>query len=192
MQHDRYLSLLAGTTFEKKSWMLLAFLSLLVNLGLTTGLLLKKNTIQTTFIPPALHQPFTLNDGHYSNAYVEQLSTWFISQTLIYTPASFENQMTTFLKHVDPDLFSKLRQTLLLEYEAIKKQNRSSTFFVQKVRVRGLDAVVSGVRQIKVGMTEASLEQEHWHVKLTQRQDGLVTLADFKKVTESDAKAFSG
>ncbi len=192
MQHDRYLSLLAGTTFEKKSWMILAFLSLLVNLGLTTGLLLKKNTIQTTFIPPALHQPFTLNDGNYSNAYVEQLSTWFISQTLIYTPASFEYQMTTFLKHVDPDLFSKLRQTLLLEFEAIKKQNRSSTFFVQKVRVRGLSAVVSGVRQIKVGMTEASLEQEHWYVKLTQRQDGLVTLADVKKVSESDARAFSG
>ena len=190
MKHRQYLSELSGAAFDKRAWMAAFFISLLINTGLTAGLLLKKNTVQTTFLPPALHQPFTLNDRVYSNAYVEQVATWFISQTLIYTPASFEYQMSTFLKHVDPNLFTSLRQTLLQEFEDIKKQRRSSTFFTQKVRVKGLNAIVSGIRQIKIGSTDASLDQEHWLVKLTQRSDGLVTLAEFKKVTEQDANSF--
>ncbi len=192
MKHDTYLSQLGGAAFDKKAWMVAALLSIVINVGLTAALLLKKNTVQTTFLPPELHQPFNLNDGIYSDAYIEQIATWFISQTLNYTPASFEYQLETFLKHVDPELFSVLRQTLLQEFEDIKKQQRSSTFFTQRVHVRGLLAIVSGVRQIKVGNTDASLEQEHWYIKLTQRTDGLVTLAEFKQVSESDIKVFTG
>ena len=190
MDHRKYMSELSGTVHEKRAWALAFFVSLLINAGLTAGILLTKNTIQTTFIPPNLHQAFTLNDEVYSNEYVEQVATWFISQTLIYTPESFKYQMSTFLKHVDPTLFTKLRQTLLQELEDIKKQRRSSTFFTQKVRVKGLSAVVTGVRQIKIGSTDASIGQEHWHVKLTKRADGLVTLADFKEVSEVDAANF--
>ena len=192
MKHDTYLSQLGGAAFDKKAWMVAALLSIVINVGLTSALLLKKNTVQTTFLPPELHQPFNLNDGIYSDAYIEQIATWFISQTLNYTPASFEYQLETFLKHVDPELFSVLRQTLLQEFEDIKKQQRSSTFFTQRVHVRGLLAIVSGVRQIKVGNTDASLEQEHWYIKLTKRTDGLVTLAEFKQVSESDIKVFTG
>ena len=190
MDHRKYMSELSGTAYEKRAWALAFFVSLLINAGLTAGILLTKNTIQTTFIPPNLHQAFTLNDEVYSNEYVEQVATWFISQTLIYTPESFKYQMSTFLKHVDPTLFTKLRQTLLQELEDIKKQRRSSTFFTQKVRVKGLSAIVTGVRQIKIGSTDASISQEHWHVKLTKRADGLVTLAEFKKVSEVDAANF--
>lgn len=192
MRHDHYLSQLGGATFEKKTWMLATFILLFINMGLTATLMLKKNTVQTTFLPPDLHQPFTLDDGIYSNAYIEQISTWFISQTLNYTPSSYEYQLDTFLKHVDPDLFSKLRLTLLQEFEDIKKQRRSSTFFPQKVHVRGLLAIVTGIRQIKVGNTDASMEQEHWYIQLTKRSDGLVTLAEFKQVSELDIKHFMG
>ena len=192
MKHAQYLSQLDGASFDKKAWMIATFILIVINLGLSSALLLKKNTVQTTFLPPELHQPFSLNDGIYSHAYIEQIATWFISQTLNYTPSSFEYQLDTFLKHVDPALFSKLRQTLLQEFEDIKKQQRSSVFFTQKVRVRGLMAIVSGVRQIKVGMTEASLEQEHWYIKLTKRADGLVTLAEFKQVSDHDINVFMG
>jgi hypothetical protein len=158
VDHRKYMSELSGTAYEKRAWTLAFFVSLLINAGLTAGILLTKNTIQTTFIPPNLHQAFTLNDEVYSNEYVEQVATWFISQTLIYTPESFKYQM--------------------------------STFFTQKVRVKGLSAIVTGVRQIKIGSTDASISQEHWHVKLTKRADGLVTLADFKEVSEVDAANF--
>ncbi len=190
MKTDHYVSELGGAKWDKRSWMLAFFISLLINAGLTAGLLLKKENIQTTFLPPNIDQPFTLNNGTYSDSYVRQVSTWFISQTLIYTPASFEYQMTTFLKHVDPELFSKLRQTLLQEFEDIKKQRRSSIFFTQKIRVKGLTAVVTGIRQIKIGTTDATVEQEHWFVKLVKRTDGLVSLSEFRKVPESEAINF--
>ncbi len=190
MKHTKYIGELGGANFDKKLLMVALIASLLVNLGLTASLLTKKDIFTTTFIPPELNQAFTLTDGNYSNAYVEQVSTWFLAQTLNYTPASFEYQMNTFLKHVDPALFSKLRQTLLVEFDDIKKQRRSSTFFTQKVRVKGLSALITGVRQIKVGSTEASLDKEHWYIQLTKRRDGLVTLADFKQVSETDANSF--
>ncbi len=190
MKHDHYISELGGAKWDKRSWMAAFFISLIINAGLTAAILLKKEIIQTTFLPPEINQPFTFNNGTYSDSYVRQVSTWFLSQTLIYTPSSFEYQMTTFLKHVDPELFSKLRQTLLQEFGDIKKQRRSSIFFTQKIRVKGLSAVITGIRQIKIGNTDATIEQEHWYVNLVKRSDGLVSLLDFKKVSEADALAF--
>lgn len=190
MNPDQYLSELGGVKRDKTAWMAAFFISLFINAGLTAGFLLKKEIIQTTFLPPEINQPFTLHNGVYSESYVTQVSTWFLSQTLIYTPSSYEYQMTTFLKHVDPELFSKLRQTLLQEFEDIKKQRRSSVFFTQKIRVKGLSAVITGLRQIKIGSTDATIKQEHWYVNLVKRSDGLVSLLEFKEVPESYALTF--
>lgn len=191
MDHKNYLGELGGARFDKKAWMVAFFISLFIIVGLTVALITKKDTSQTTFIPPGLSQPFKIVNGQYSTPYVEQVATWFISLALSYTPSSFEYQMNTFLKHIDPDLFSQLRQTLLEEFEDIKTQRRSSTFFVQRVVIRDLRAIVTGVRQIKIATTDASLEQEYWYVRLTQRQDGLITLAEFKEVMKQDVKAFT-
>ncbi len=98
--------------------------------------------------------------------------------------------MSTFLKHVDPSLFAQLKQTLVKELEDIRKQRRSSIFFPQRVHVRGLKAIVIGYRQIRIGSTATSDEKEQWYIQLTQRTDGLVTLADIKKVSEVDAAKF--
>ena len=190
MKHEHYLSELGGVAYNKKIWMIATILSVIVNLGLTAGLLTQKHTVQTVFLPPEINQPFTLTNGHYSNAYVEQVTTWFISQVLNYTPASFEHQMITFSKHIDPELFGDIQKTLLKQFNEIKRQNRSSTFFIQKVRIRGLMALITGIRQIKVGSTSATEEQQHWYVKLAKRKDGLVTLAEFKEVSQSDIKPF--
>ncbi|NNE63255.1 MAG: hypothetical protein HKN34_04160 [Gammaproteobacteria bacterium] len=190
MKHQKHLSELSGSISQRNAWMLAFFISLLINGALATGLLLKKQSVTTTFIPPVINQPFKLTDGRYSNAYVEQVSTWFISQTLNYSPASYEYQIDTFSKHVSPELYGKLRQTLLEEFEAIKKQNRSSSFFVRKVRVKGMEAIVSGVRKILIGNTNASTKEEHWRIRLDQRHDGLVTLAGIDIVSAGDANLF--
>jgi len=190
MQRIKHTNELSGARHEKRIFIALLSMSILTNVGLMAGLLTKKDTHSATFIPPELDRPFTLTESGYSNAYVEQVSTWFLAQTLNYTPASFEYQMNTFLKHVDPDLFTQLRGTLLEEYQSIQKQRRSSTFFPQEVVIKGLSAIVTGTRQIKIGSTNASLNKEHWFVKLTKRHDGYVTLSDFKQVSDADAAGF--
>ncbi len=190
MKHDKHIGELKGLSSDKKVWMIAALLSLLVNIGLVSGLLSTKHTVQTTFIPPELNNPFTYTNGVYSKEYVEQVSTWFLSLVLNYTPASFKYQMMTFSKHIDPALFSKMRETLSDELKDIIKQNRSSTFFVQRVSILGLNAMVTGVRSITIGKTTATEEIEHWYIKLTKRKDGLVTLADFKKMSKDDVIAF--
>jgi len=190
MKHDKYLSALNGSVYQRNAWMIALFISLIVNAGLTAALLLKKQSISTTFLPPVINQPFKLTDGRYSNSYIEQVATWFLAQTLNYTPSSYKYQMNTFLKHIDPELYGSLRQTLLEEFEDIKRQNRSSTFFVQKVRVKGMTAVVTGVRHIRIGSTDASSELEHWRLSFTQRLDGLVSLAKFDSISQRDANQF--
>ncbi len=190
MQRAKHTNELSGARHEKRIFIALLTMSIITNVGLVAGLLTKKDTHSVSFIPPELNRPFTLTESGYSNAYVEQVATWFLAQTLNYTPASFEYQMNTFLKHVDPDLFTQLRGTLLEEYQSIQKQRRSSTFYPQEVQIKGLTAIVTGSRQIKIGSTNASLDKEHWFVKLTKRHDGYVTLSDFKQVSDSDAANF--
>jgi len=190
MNHNKYLGALNGSVFQRNAWMIAFFISLLINVGLTAGLLLKKQSISATFLPPMISQPFQLVDGRYTNSYIEQVATWFLAQTLNYTPSSYKYQMNTFLKHIDPELYGTLRQTLLEEFEDIKRQNRSSTFFVQKVRVKGMSAVVTGVRHIRIGSTDASSEQENWLLVFTQRLDGLVSLAKFEPVSQRKANEF--
>ncbi len=190
MKTDQYMSRMAGATYDKRAWMLAFFFALIAIMSLSVALMFKKNSVQTVFLVPEINQAFTLKDGQYSPAYVEQVATWFLAQTLNYHPSSYKYQMSTFLKHVDPELFGRLRQSLLEEYEEIQKQRRSSTIFIQDVVIKGLSVMVTGVREIRIGATEASSEQEHWYLRLTQRQDGLVTLADIKQVDPKTYKEF--
>lgn len=190
MRSDKHTSEISGNAYQRRSWMLAALISLAVNLVLAFGLATQKQTVQQTFIPPELDKPFLLKDGQYNNAYVEQVATWFLSMALNYTPASFKYQMITFSKHIDPELYGEMRKILRKELDDITRQNRSSTFFVQKVRIRGMNALVTGIRRISIGATPATEEQQHWLVKLTQRRDGLVTLADFKQVDAAAVKDF--
>ena len=190
MKPDHYISHVSGASYDKRAWMLAFFLSLIAVMALSAALIFKKNTVQTVFLIPEINKAFTLSNGQYSPAYVEQVSTWFLSQTLNYHPSSYKYQMDTFLKHIDPELFGHLRQTLLQEYEDIQKQRRSSTIFIQDVVIKGLSAMITGVHEVRIGATEASSEQEHWYLRLTQRSDGLVTLADIKKVGEKEYKEF--
>jgi type IV conjugative transfer system protein TraE len=190
MKHDKHISERQGLVREKQIWMIATILSLVINVGLVIGLLAKKHTIQTTFLPPEINNPFTYTNGQYSREYVEQVSTWFLTLVLNYTPASFKYQMLTFSKHIDPALYSKMREILSNELKDIIKQSRSSTFFIQRVSIVGLNAMVTGIRSITVGKTTATEEIENWYVKLSKRSDGLVTLADFKKMSNADVIAF--
>ncbi len=190
MKPEHYMSRVAGATYDKRAWMLAFFFALIAVMSLSAALIFKKNSVQTIFLIPEINKAFTLSDGRYSPAYVEQVTTWFLSQTLNYHPSSYKYQMDTFLKHIDPALFGSLRQTLLQEFEDIQKQNRSSIFFIQDVVIKGLSAMITGVHEVRIGATEASSEQEHWYLRLTQRSDGLVTLADIKKVGPKEHKEF--
>ena len=190
MKHDKHIGELKGLTRDKQVLVTVIMLSLILNVGLVASLLTQKHTVQTTFIPPELNTPFTYTNRVYSKEYVEQVSTWFLTLVLNYTPASFKYQMLTFSKHIDPALYSKMREVLSDELKDIIKQSRSSTFFIQRVSIAGLSAMVTGVRSITIGKTKATEEIEHWYVKLSKRRDGLVTLADFKKMSKADVIAF--
>jgi len=190
MREDAHIGLLGQVSQQRRFWMLAAGTSLLVNLLLAVSLMTSKHTVQTVFIPPQLDRPFELRDGQFNNAYVEQVATWFLSMALNYTPASFKYQMITFSRHIDPELYGEMRKVLKGQLDEIMRQNRSSTFFIQKVRIRGLTALVTGIRRVRIGATEATEEQQHWMVKLSERRDGLVTLADFKQVDAAAVKRF--
>ena len=52
MKHQKHLSELSGSISQRNAWMLAFFISLLINGALATGLLLKKQSVTTTFTMP--------------------------------------------------------------------------------------------------------------------------------------------
>ena len=190
MKEQNYESQLGAASASSRFWMVAFFVTLIITLLLSVTLLSRKETVQTVLITPGMSQPFTLTDGRFSNSYVEQASTWFLAMTLNYTPKTYEYQMNTFLKYVDPSYFSRLRTALIKERDDILQQRRSSTFFPQTVDIRGGEALITGVRKVTVGNIEATHEQQFWWIKLNQRQDGLVSVADLREITDADAKVF--
>ena len=192
MKQDQYLSQLSGARFDKKIWMVAALISIVINAGLTAGLLIKKNTVQTILVPPEISKPFSMTDGNFNNAYIEQVSSWFVTLMLNYTPASFKYQMITFSKYIDPSLYAEIQKNLRQQLDDIQKQNRTSTFFIQKIHTRGLSAIIEGLREIKIGDTVATHELEYWYVKFNKHPDGQIALLKFKQVKKSDLAQFLG
>lgn len=188
MIRKRYLSEIVTYKASVGMWMGVALVSIITNTMMSGWLFLKNPREQVTVIPPEINRPFKVVGGQYSSSYVEQMSTWFLSQMLTFTPSTIDYQQQLFMKYVTPKSWGKIGATLTKDKEYITREQITSAFFIKKFKAQGMTAYVEGLIERRVGRHTLDPKVAHWMIKLVSLPNGRIAIDDIQEL--KDEKEF--
>ncbi|WP_101961128.1 type IV conjugative transfer system protein TraE [Vibrio harveyi] len=169
----------------------------LLNLLLTTGFLamLITNLVlgytsyqalthqSRTLVPPSISKAFTISDGDVDEPYLEQMADYLLYLKLNVTPGSVGRQFGQLLDYVDEQHWHTLQPKLLREANIIKKDNISSQFSVEEVRIslETLQVQLYGKLQKYVGQRPLEPEMKWYQVSFSY-DHGVIGLLSIEQV----------
>ncbi len=125
-------------------WMAVSMLLLLANLGLTGLAWVVSGKDRVLLIPSEICHSFWVSADDVAPAYLEQMAVYFTERLLTYNPQSLETQLAAVLPLMDPGYFGVLKNQVSEEVKKVTAQKISSSFFIQQVRVNGLQVHLDG------------------------------------------------
>nr|AKN38909.1 IncF plasmid conjugative transfer pilus assemblyprotein TraE [Vibrio splendidus] len=132
-----------------------------------------------TLIPPTLSQAFTISDGAVDEPYLQQMAHYLLHLKLNITPASVGRQFGLLLDYVDETSWHSVQPKLLREATVIKKNNISSQFAVEDVRISldTLQVQLYGTLQKHVGQRALEPEMKWYQVNFSYEQGSIGLLS---------------
>ncbi len=136
-----------------------------------------------TLVPPTLSKAFTVSDGAVDEAYLEQMADYFLYLKLNVTPANVGRQFGQLLDYVDKQSWHHVQPQLFREATVIKKDNISSQFSVESIRISldTLQVQLYGKVQKYVGQRALAPEMKGYQVHLSYHQ-GVIGLLSIEEV----------
>ncbi|GEA23771.1 hypothetical protein VH1807_contig00039-0021 [Vibrio harveyi] len=169
----------------------------LLNLLLTTGFLamLITNLVlgytsyqalthqSRTLVPPSISKAFTISDGDVDEPYLEQMADYLLYLKLNVTPGSVGRQFGQLLDYVDEQHWHIIQPKLLREANIIKKDNISSQFSVEEIRIslETLQVQLYGKLQKYVGQRPLEPEMKWYQVSFSY-DHGVIGLLSIEQV----------
>ncbi|CDZ81920.1 conjugal transfer pilus assembly protein TraE [Candidatus Rubidus massiliensis] len=145
-----------------------AAVSIILSIALTLsiGFLFFKNE-KTIIVPPMIEKEFWINTNSVSSTYIEQFGVFLAQQILQKSSASATSQREVILKYTSPDFIGPLKNKLLNEEEALKKQNASYVFLPCDINAdaKNLELKITGNRIVYVAQKQVSNEKETYILK---------------------------
>lgn len=184
MKRRAYLSELVELRASTGLWMGVAMAMMASTLLLAGWIFINNPREQVVVIPPEVDKPFKVSGGRYSTDYIEQISTWFLSQVLTYQPDTIEHQHKVFMKYADPASWGALNAQLTKDKEYIKKEQITSAFYLKKFKAQGMVAYVEGTVARKVGSHELDPKKTHWLVKMSSLPNGRIAIKELKEIKD--------
>lgn len=132
-----------------------------------------------TLVPPTLSQAFTVSDGAVDEPYLQQMAHYLLHLKLNITPASVGRQFGLLLDYVDETSWHSVQPKLLREAKVIKKDNISSQFAVEDVRISldTLQVQLYGTLQKHVGQRALEPEMKWYQVNFSYEQGSIGLLS---------------
>ncbi|CAK1711595.1 conjugal transfer pilus assembly protein TraE [Vibrio crassostreae] len=136
-----------------------------------------------TLVPPTLSQAFTVSDGAVDEPYLEQMADYLLYLKLNITPASVGRQFGQLLEYLDETSWYNVQPKLLREATVVKKDNISSQFSVESVRISldTLQVQLYGKLQKHVGQRALDPEMKWYQVNFSYDQ-GVIGLLSIEEV----------
>ncbi|ATD39099.1 type IV conjugative transfer system protein TraE [Aeromonas salmonicida] len=136
-----------------------------------------------TLIPPTISKAFTVSDGAVDEPYLEQMADYFLYLKLNVTPANVARQFGQLLEYVDEQSWHSVQPKLLREATVIKKDNISSQFSVEGIRISldTLQVQLYGKLQKYVGQRALEPEMKWYQVSFSY-EHGVIGLLSIEEV----------
>lgn len=137
---------------------------------------------QKTYITPFFGgNGFSVSDGAADSNYINMMSENFVYSMLNITPKTVSHQHELILKYVSPSVYSRFRESLLLEERRIKSKELSSQIEITKIQSNpsALVSIVTGELSRMVGTRKLNQEQVSFRLKFDYSL-GRLTIKEFK------------
>ena len=114
---------------------------------------------KTIVAPPVLEKSFWVHGDEVSPEYLEQMALFFAGLALTYHPDNVDDQVRLFLRYADPAVYGALASRLEADAEKVRRNNLSSVFYPQEVRIKGRRVALTGQLATFVGRKSVETRQ---------------------------------
>ena len=179
---------LVKSAYRQKTQAYLFIGSLVMNALLVMTLLVHRPAPQTIIVPTALRETFWIKGSRVSNNYLAEMTRYFSDLRLTISPDSAQFQLKTLLRYVDPAVYGRVKDALLIQLKTLQKNNLSMTFYPDSVKVnaQSLTASISGELRHMVGDKTTLSRHVSYQVHYRIHQGRLMLLA-FKENKKDEA-----
>lgn len=179
LQHARLQHLIQN----RNGYLMLASVSLLLNLILSIGILLVSNHERIVIVPPGINKSFWVDEAHVSPEYLSEMSLFFANLRFNVTPSNIAMQRDLLLRYVHPAFYEILKTELLSEADHINKEHIVTAFYPVNVVVdhKNLMSRVTGDLQSFVGDMQLPLKRFTYQMNFSYN-NGRLLMKSFEEV----------
>ena len=183
MKRVHYESSALRARFQANRWQLFAFLLSLANVLLAVRIAGSDNHEKTVLVPPSLERPVWVRSDKVSAAYLQEMSRYFSTLILNVTPKSVDSGIDVFLRYVSPAAFGKLRNSMELQAQRLKRNSVSTAFYPvdYQIKEKAREVVVMGDFITIVGTQKVPAQRRAWRLTYAL-SDGRLWITEFVEV----------
>ena len=186
MMLARYRSALAEALWRRNAWMATAAVMALSNLVLAAWLVRVDVREKTIVTPPTLEKSFWVHGDEVSPEYLEQMALFFAGLALTYHPDNVDEQVRLFLRYADPTVYGALAARLEADVKKVRRNNLSSVFYPQAVRIEGRGVLLTGQLATFIGQKSVQARQGVFRFRFDYR-GGRLFVSEFEEVDRATA-----
>ena len=164
----------------------IAALMALSNAGLAVGILRVDTQEKIIVTPPVVEKSFWIHGAEVSPEYLEQMALFFAGLALTYHPDNIDDQVRIFLRYADASAYGPLSTRLEADAERVRRNNLSSVFYPQEVRIRDREVALTGQLTTFVGQKRVGTRQAVFRFGFAFR-GGRLFVAEFEEVDRAHA-----
>lgn len=116
----------------------------LMNIALVYRVVTIDTAEKTIITPLGFEKPFTVQGDSVSDAYLEQMASYFSSHLLTFQKSNALSNFESVLRYVDPLVYNEMRARFLLDVDRIERNNIASVFHRTKMRMRDSTVYLTG------------------------------------------------
>lgn len=176
--------------YRGRVWMLVALVSLFINAGLVVFQIIDREYERYTIVPPEIEKPFNAKGDWYSDSYYEQVSQYFASMVLNYTPDTYEHGAKTFLKLVHPAHQGAMKARLIKERDYIVEKGITSFYSISQIEIKGTKTVLTGQHKTWIGKELLEEKKKKYLLSFNTDKSGRVFIVEFKEMEVESTSVF--
>jgi conjugal transfer pilus assembly protein TraE len=138
---------------NRNGYLVLAGVSLLLNLLLVSLLFLMSEREKIIIVPPSINKSFWVSSSSVSEDYLSEMTMFLASISLNLTPGNVARQNNMLLRYVDPSYYLSLKRRLIKLQEKVNKHHITMTFHPSDIKVNAhkLIARITGDMEYDIG-----------------------------------------
>ena len=163
-------SLLQHAINRRNGYLVIACVSLVLNILLGIGIISMVGREKVILVPPKISETFWVKSNSVSAEYLSEMSTFISLLRFNLNPGSSESQRDTLLRYMSPEYYESLKVELINEATSMAKDHVTTAFYPVDIKtdVKRLQTLVTGDLLTTVGTNQLPIRRVVYKISFSQ------------------------